>query len=82
MKSDTLGEGLMSEREGLQYVLPRPFSQMKSSRQAVFFTRNRFIFVEYRVLRLRWKCEAKLSSWSDYSLSEVMQALQEIEKNC
>lgn len=38
--------------------------------------------MKYRVLGLRCKCEAKWSSSSDYSLSEVTRALQEIEMNC
>lgn len=40
------------------------------------------MFVKYRVLGLRCKCEAKWSSSSDYSLSEVTRALEEIEMNC
>lgn len=58
------------------------FSQIKSTRQAAFLTRNRVIFVKYLVLGLRCKCEAKWSFSTDYLLSEVTQALQEIEMNC
>ncbi len=46
------------------------------------FLRNTVVFVKYRILGLRCKCEAKWSSSSDYSLSEVTRALQEIEMNC